>query len=722
MPKLPSNTRNVELATIRRNHLYGGAYPLYGGYRLLPKDDLLIEHGHNKSYDIYRDLLRDPHVHAVTQKRWLSVVGREWEVKPASEKRIDKKAAELVERQLKAIGSYGEEGEKKEKKELIPNLFSGFDQVCYNLLKGELYGFQPSEIIWGSDGKEIYPLQIKSKSPRRFVYTVGDKNYLFRLLTPESPWEGEPLPTKKFIIHTYDPEDDNPYGWGLGTRLFYPVLFKRELARFSLIYADKFGSPTGKATYPKGREDIKETLLEAMDRIAQESGLAIEEGTEFDWIAPPAGAGVNIYTDLMDYFDREISKAVLGETGSTDQQGTGGSRARDQVGNEVRIEITKASSDLLSETLNRTLIKWITWYNFGDRAQPPSVWRLFPELEEKEDLGGRAQRDSTLSSMMELKPTRKYVEETYGIEFQDPEPEGKGLQDELGSIFGQSSKEQGASSNEGSNKEQVTSNENALSTEEQTTQEEQPEEAQSTEFESQNNQRDKENLLLATRYSLLDQPLEFRADQKIINWNGLAIALEYLPGDKRFGKTLNDAYGHILNHVGEDGSALDCYVHRNAVTGNERYKTLYRISQLDKSGEFDKYKFMLGYSSKSNAKKGYLALMPKQLFGEIRAIALSELKQYQKSAYPSRKTAIGQIADQAVELAIPEIDKMRSRINREVQRINKLAIEDSAKFAQLQESLYSLYSELDTDKYGEILSEAIAIAEFTGRFEVIVTE
>ncbi|NES91967.1 DUF935 family protein, partial [Okeania sp. SIO2B9] len=314
-----------EIATV--NNQVGGIYPFYGG-RLSSRDELFLNMGKTEAYEVLRDVLRDPHCSAVTQKRWLSVVGREIEVRPASDRRIDKKAADLVKAQIERLGN---DDDLAINNDLIPGLTNGFDRLCYSLLKGEFYGFQAAEIIWDSDGKEIYPKAIKPKSSKRFVYVVAEdkKNLAFRLLTLENPHVGISLPDKKFIIHTVDPEDDNPYGWGLGSKLYYPVRFKRELARFSLIYADKYGSPTAKATYPVGREDLRDILLEAMQNIAQESGVAIPNECDLEWMTVPTGTGVDIYSTLMDYYDREMSKAVLGETGSTDQQGEGGSRARD---------------------------------------------------------------------------------------------------------------------------------------------------------------------------------------------------------------------------------------------------------------------------------------------------------------------------------------------------------------------------------------------------------
>lgn len=49
------------------------------------------------------------------------------------------------------------------------------------------------------------------------------------LLTAENMLTGVELPERKFIVHRCNPEDDNPYGTGLGLQLYWPV-FKRKWA------------------------------------------------------------------------------------------------------------------------------------------------------------------------------------------------------------------------------------------------------------------------------------------------------------------------------------------------------------------------------------------------------------------------------------------------------------------------------------------------------------
>ncbi len=110
--------------------------------------------------------------------------------------------------------------------------------------------------------------------------------------------------------------------------------------------------------------------------------------------------------------DSEISKAVLGETLST-ELGSTGSYAAAQTHDKVSQRLAKADADLLSDTLNRTLVKWTVAYNLPN-AKPPRVWRDFGE---QEDLNSRSQRDKTLFDMgYKLKP--EAVKEVYGDDYE----------------------------------------------------------------------------------------------------------------------------------------------------------------------------------------------------------------------------------------------------------------------------------------------------------------
>lgn len=409
--QLDENLR-IERATARNDINYA----LYVGDRVEARDEHLIKRGRlGRAYEFYSDILRDCHCSAILQKRYMEIVSREWEVMPASKSAADKKAADLCRDILKNIAAPTQQREDSEETEI--QLGGGFDQTSLNLLSAIFTGFSVGEIIWDQQGKEVRPVEILQKEASRFVFTVSDRGgYHLRLLTWDDMFEGEPIPPRKMIVHRYSLGNvaSDPYGDGLASKLFYPTFFKRNAVKFWLIFADKHGSPTAVIKHAKNASaQDKATYKKALQAIAQDAGILLPEGVTVEFLEAARSSTINCYEGLKDFCNEEMSKVVLGETGSTDQSTGGGSRARDEVGNSVRIAIGKYDADLLSDTLNRTLLTWITRLNYGDAATPPTVWRKFPELDEREDLGERIERDKQLFDLG-YRITKAKVEEVYG--------------------------------------------------------------------------------------------------------------------------------------------------------------------------------------------------------------------------------------------------------------------------------------------------------------------
>lgn len=350
------------------------------------QDDTLITRGGGKGLAIYDDIERDAFAYGVIHKRKSAVVKFSWDVEPASDTLRDRKAAELVKRQLDAVN---------------------FDKFTYDALDALLKGYSVSEVVWDSNGSEIFIKKIIPRNQRRF--TFDDESNL-RMLTMSDMLRGESLPDKKFVVHSVGAKDGSPYGFGLGSKLFWPVFFKRQNITFWLTFADKFGSPTVVGKYPEGTQPSDQSdLLDQISNIAQESAITMPEGMMVDLLeASRSGAG-DFYEKLCRYMDEQISIAVLGETMTTTAHAAGMGSGQSNVHNDVRLELAKSDADLLSATLQETLVKWIVELNMPG-AGVPRVWR---KVEQQDDLNQRAERDTKVKALG-FKPTLEYITETYG--------------------------------------------------------------------------------------------------------------------------------------------------------------------------------------------------------------------------------------------------------------------------------------------------------------------
>lgn len=322
---------------------------------LQPVDDTLIKKGGGRGLAIYDEIERDTHAWAVLQKRKKTLVARPWEVEPGGEDQIDRDAAEFITDMLKELP---------------------YDRICEDALDATLKGFSVGEIVWGRDGRFIVPERIISHDQRRFVF---DPDWKPRLLTLTNMMKGEQLPDRKFIIHRHGVKGNNPYGLGLGTRLFWPVLFKREGVAFWMTFLEKYASPTVIGKTPYGMlDDAQNRLLDTLTKLVQQAAITVPIGTEVGMLEATRSGAVS-YKEWCEYWDNQMSIATLGETLSTDIQGQG-SRAAADTHAEIKELLVDADGDLLADTHQASLIRWTVDLNFPG-AKLPKIWRVRPANE-----------------------------------------------------------------------------------------------------------------------------------------------------------------------------------------------------------------------------------------------------------------------------------------------------------------------------------------------------
>jgi Mu-like prophage protein gp29 len=269
----------IEIATAWRKFFQ----PVFNGL-LQPNDDTLATRGGGKGLRIYDELERDCNCYAMLQKRKMALIAREWSVEPGGNRRIDQAAADLVTAQLEQLQ---------------------FDRICYDLLDAILKGYAVGEIIWDISREGIVAKDVIGRDQRRFVFAA---DYSLRLLTLEQPVYGIALPPRKFITHSFGAKDRNPYGLGLGTRLFWPVFFKRQGLQFWLTFLDKYGSPTALGTYPTSASPTtRQALLSALQAISQEAQIALPQGMDVKLLEASRSGNAG-YKELLVYLDEEMPR------------------------------------------------------------------------------------------------------------------------------------------------------------------------------------------------------------------------------------------------------------------------------------------------------------------------------------------------------------------------------------------------------------------------------
>jgi len=340
---------------------------------LRTNDPLLLERD-DTSLQLYKDLIRDGCVFRDLQKRKLALIGKDWQVSP-----IDKdnakatRDAQAVTDILKAIN---------------------FDGVCLDLLEALLAGRAVSEIIWTRQDDYIVPARIPARAQRRFVFVqeVPNTPPQLHMLTRENMLQGVPVPARKFIVHRVNPTDDNPYGTGLGLQLYWPVFFKRKGIVAWAKLNDRFGSPTPHGKYPnRASPKEKDTLAAALRAFSNDGFVMTPEGMDISLLESKLTGSVTTQQGLCEYMDDWISGVLIGREPKGNSGGALAAASEERQ--DVRQDLVQADSDLLSETLNTTLVRWICEYNGFE----PCV--MYRQIKKEKDTKQLAEADKLIYEM-----------------------------------------------------------------------------------------------------------------------------------------------------------------------------------------------------------------------------------------------------------------------------------------------------------------------------------
>jgi phage gp29-like protein len=154
--------------------------------------------------------------------------------------------------------------------------------------------------------------------------------------------------------------------------------------------------------------------MEAIYSLGTDAAGIVPDSTVIEFIESNKTSSVEIYELLARYCDEQISKAVLGQTLSSDSGG--GSYAQGKVHNEVRHDLTQADAKALAVTVRRDIIRPLVEYNFGCDANIP-FFKF--DCEEAEDLKEKVEILKTLVCDMGLRVPESHIYKKFNI----PEPE-----------------------------------------------------------------------------------------------------------------------------------------------------------------------------------------------------------------------------------------------------------------------------------------------------------
>lgn len=296
---------------------------------------------------------RDLHYAAVLGTRKRSVSQVDVTVEAASESQHDVELADMIREWLR-------------RDELADETFDILDAV------GKGVSF--TEIMWDTSEGQWQPARLEWCDPRFFTFDRNDGRKALLRGGVDGNGQDEPLPPFKFIQARIKAKSGLPARSGIARLATWNWMFKAFTQRDWAIFAQTFGQPVRVGKFHSGASEAdKQTLFRAVANIAGDCAAIIPQEMVLEFIeSANVGAGSDLYEKRAVWLDLQTSKAVLGQTTTTDA--VSGGHAVSQEHRQVQEDIETADCKALAAVLNRDLIRpWVDLERGPQRRYPRLV-------------------------------------------------------------------------------------------------------------------------------------------------------------------------------------------------------------------------------------------------------------------------------------------------------------------------------------------------------------
>ena len=306
-----------------------------------------------RQMELYEEMEeKDAHLGSVLQTRKLAVLGLEWEVVPGTAGKDGQRVAEFVRNDIGRI--------------------ENLDEALSALMDASGKGFSVVELIWEMDAGAAFVRELRPHRQGSFTFLGRDGlSRQPRLLTPQEPVYGEELIPGKFAVHHATGRAVHPVRSGAMRPCAWMYLFKNYTLKDWVIFSERFAQPMRVGKFGPGASDEdRRVLRQAVFNLGTDAAAVISEATVIELLEAEGRKGsAEVYEKLAGYCDRAMSKAVLGQTLTTEQ--TGGAYATAKVHESVRRDILEADAVALARTLRASLIRPLVEFNFGPGTELP---------------------------------------------------------------------------------------------------------------------------------------------------------------------------------------------------------------------------------------------------------------------------------------------------------------------------------------------------------------
>lgn len=244
-------------------------------------------------------------------------------------------------------------------------------EELFDILDAVGKGFSICEMIWDTSASQWDIKELKWRDPRWYEMDRHDGQ------TPLLRGMGgmpQPLTPYKYIYHQHKSKSGLPIRSGVARACAWMFLFKNFSVKDWMVFMEAYGQPIRIGKYgPGATAEDRAVLLRAVASIGSDAAAIIPDSMQIEFVESQGKtASVDLYDRAARFFDEQMSKAVLGQTTTTDAL-PGGGLAGNEAHNEVRGDIADSDASQLSTTLNRQVVVPLVTLNRGVQKKYPRI-------------------------------------------------------------------------------------------------------------------------------------------------------------------------------------------------------------------------------------------------------------------------------------------------------------------------------------------------------------
>ncbi|PLX66026.1 MAG: hypothetical protein C0602_12905 [Denitrovibrio sp.] len=305
---------------------------------------------------VFYEMLQDAHIYAKLEQLKDRVFSMQWEVRPSDFDDHSAGVAAFV-------------------KDCLNNL--GVKQLLQDMMMAVEYGFSVVEVVWQEKDGVWLPENAVGRRPDRFSF-LHDGSLALLDGIKSIPLNEE----YKFIVHRNSQKNENPFGTPVLSKCYWTWMFKKAGFRYWLTVAEKYGVPTVLALFDSIDDADSRTrareLAENLYNIQSDAAVALANVDSVQ-VLETKGTSKD-FSELIQICNQEISKAVTGEILTSDISANGSYSLAKQHLETLEVKSAKLAKSI-SETLTKTLVRWIVDLNFSDSAVPSFILDVKAEAE-----------------------------------------------------------------------------------------------------------------------------------------------------------------------------------------------------------------------------------------------------------------------------------------------------------------------------------------------------